>query len=274
MSNALLFLTHMWAPELEREFSVLSSIPGIEPWILTDRRNPDLSPLVSRYPRCHVFGSELLDDLPYSTIGTGNFRGHAHFPLLDFFIGHRGFEYYWLVEYDVRYTGRWEQFFARFEDCSADLITEHIRRHAEEPGWLAWEPFGHPQHKVPLCERLRSFNVIYRISRRALTFLDRELRTGWYGHHEVLLVSVLYRNGFALLDPGGDGEFVPEGRRNEVYSSDSSPNGSLIGPGTVRYRPWNCRPGHLPNKLYHPVKPASNIDGFSELNETFLRPEE
>jgi hypothetical protein len=201
-----------------------------------------------------------------SKLGPHSLSGNAHLPLLDFFNAFPHFANYWVVEYDVRYTGDWNRLLRRFGKHSEDFVTCHIRSRNEEPLWCWWASFGHPDYVLGEGDYWRSFNVIYRISTRALRFLDHELRTGWHGHHEVLLVSLLRRAGFRLLDFGGDGAFTPRGLRNRVYRSVHTQDGSLnSSKGTIRYRPirTESEPRRLRNKLYHPVKPEDDLGGFA-----------
>ena len=82
--------------------------------------------------------------------------------------------------------------------------------------------------------RIRSFNPIYRISGKALAHIHRALSEKWIGHHEVLLPTLLYHQGFRLLDFGGEGEFVADGGENLFYTSDRSNLSGSLGTGTMR----------------------------------------
>jgi hypothetical protein len=255
LRTALLYLTHTWSPALDREFAELSAIEFVDAWILSDSRNPSLPELRRKYPACHVFSLSSLFDLPYSRISTGNLQGHGHFPPLEFYLEHPEYDGYWIIEYDVRYTGCWADLLARYEAFPHDLIASHIRTFAEEPDWFWWDSFGHAELPIAPEFRIRSFNVIYRISSRALRFLDSELRKGWRGHHEVLIATLLHRNGYGLLDFGGDGAFARPEFRNMAYISSAGSDGSLSnGVGTICYRPVREEPGPWANKLYHPIK--------------------
>jgi Protein of unknown function (DUF3405) len=256
MKSALLYLTHIWSSEIEAQVDQLSSLDGIDTWLLLDSRTPAADLLVKRYPRCCVIDQDSLFRLPYPRIQELGLRGHGHFPLLHFFLSHPGYDYYWLVEYDVRYTGNWNSFTSSFGSYDHDFLTAHIRRFSDEPLWYWWRTLEHPSKEITPGERIRSFNVIFRISNRALGFLHRELPTGWLGHHEALIATVLHRYGFTLLDFGGDGPFAPPELCNKTYISHSSRDGSLCNnSGTLRFRPARAKSGPLKNKIYHPVKP-------------------
>jgi hypothetical protein len=269
MKTALLFMTHVWCRDIEEQFEKLSSVPAIAAWLLLDSRTPELKYLLSRYPNCHVFEVAALFRLPYSKIPTPELIGHGHLAVLDFFLSHPDYDFYWFIEYDVRYTGTWDSFFGPVRELDHDFVTTHIRWFAEEPDWDFWPTFGHGAERVPNEQLLRSFNVIYRISNRALTFLDNILRDGWQGHHETLIITLLHRNGFKLLDLGGNGSFVSPQARNAVYTSKGYRSGWLSPLGTLRWRPSRTRPGLRKNKIYHPVKPKSVIEPAGQRRDAY-----
>jgi hypothetical protein len=261
--DAILFLTHTWSPDIETEFRRLSAIGETEAWIVTDSRNPHVADLAVRFPRCWRFELAGLLRLPYPKLHADSLEGSAHLPLLDFFGTHNDFQNYWVVEYDVRYTGDWSGLFREFGEVRADFVTTHIRSRDEEPYWAWWGSFRRGDRTFKRRDCWRSFNVFYRISASALRFLDHELRLSWRGHHEVLLISLLRRAGFTILDFGGDSAFTPPGMRNRFYHSGRGSDGSLDELGTTLcYRPIRSQPGSLPDKLYHPVKPAGDPGGF------------
>jgi hypothetical protein len=56
--TALLWMTHMWNPELEAEFERILTVsyPGSpEVWLILDSSTPGADGLARRYERCHVF---------------------------------------------------------------------------------------------------------------------------------------------------------------------------------------------------------------------------
>jgi hypothetical protein len=191
-------------------------------------------------------------------IGPSFFPGHVGFPLLQFFRDNADFDYYWVIEYDVRFSGNWRFFFEFFKDRRHDFLTCHIRNYVDEPDWPWWS-LDHPRKSIPLSERLRSFNPIYRLSKAALSFLHESLSDRWCGHNEVVWPTLLQHNGFKIMDIGGKGRFVPPRMEENFYTeSESSSNGALKH-GTMRYRPSFWKVGQEKNKLYHPVKPLSCV---------------
>ncbi len=254
--SALLWMTHVWNADLQAEFEKLYRIdgPGMpEVWLLLDAQTPGAAALAARY-RCHVFDESALFGRGYARLPGQGLMTHCHFPVLDFFLAHPEHDHYWVVEYDVRYTGAWEALLSAFAPHPHDLITCHLRRFADEPRWYWWDSLHHPHLAIPRNEWWRSFNVIYRISNRALRFLHESFIDGWRGHSEVTLPTLLHHGGYALLDFGGNSPFALPGGKNRFYTSRSFGVGGF---GTVRYRPARAAAGWRRNKLYHPVKPGA-----------------
>jgi hypothetical protein len=264
MKIALLYEVHVWSDDIASQFRQLSHIDGIDPWLLVDSRMARSRAAAEHYSsNCFVFEVSKIFDLPYSKITDSpqSFPiGHAHFPVLAFFLEHQDYDYVWFIEYDVRYTDDWNNLFKRFSRYNHDFITSHIRYFNEEPYWGWWTTLHHPHKNIPPEKKLRSFNVIYRISARALRFLDCVLRDGWRGHHEALLATLLYYYNFNLLDFGGSGSFTLPELYNQTYISCDSVYGDLndrTNIATLCWRPATLSAGTKKAKLYHPVKPAS-----------------
>lgn len=202
--------------------------------------------------------------MPYPRLPGHGLIDHPHFPLLDFFRSHPVYDRYWVIEYDVRYSGDWNHFFRSVESFGHDLITSHIRRHSDEPWWYWWNTLQHPSKRIPRERYLRSFNVIYGVSRAALEFLHDSLIDGWQGHPEVSFPTLLSEGGFRLLDLGGDGDFTLPEFRNRFYTSWATSGGYLSPFGTMRHRPARAVAGGMPDKLYHPVKPRHLLESWPQ----------
>lgn len=98
---------------------------------------------------------------------------------------------------------------------------------------------------------IRSFNPIYRISNKALEFLNKLLkgRKNW-GHLEVLIPTALNHWGFSILDFGGTGEFVLTQFEEKFYFMPTS-----LANGTMRDKPHISKTElSVENRLYHPFK--------------------
>lgn len=178
----------------------------------------------------------------------------CHFPVLKFYHENPDYEYYWVIEDDVRFNGDWSVFLNSFKDINSDFLSTTIRNWEDETNWCWWSSLSHSEKSIPLNKRIASFNPIYRISNKAVQFIYDSLLDGWKGHHEVLLPTLLQNNGFSINDIGGNGKFVLPGFMNLFYLPDSPLKQRKYDEVTMRYRPAFKKIGSTPGKLYHPVK--------------------
>jgi hypothetical protein len=270
-NQTFLFISHLSSGMIIREFENIRRSTkhlGDVFFLYDTSRNiiPDRINNLSPY----LYSNTCLSSLGYPTIGENIIPGHAHFPLFQFFLDKPNYNYYWMIEYDVRFSGEWQLFFDSFLRISADFLTCHIRSYADEPYWVWWE-LSHPRESIPLHERLRSFNPIYRISNGALSFLHQAFRSGWCGHNEVALPTLLHHGGLTIRDISGKGRYSVHGMDNEFYSSSESNDSGELSSGTMRYRPVIWRYGRENNKLYHPVKPLTKVLHENKLYHTNIR---
>lgn len=178
--------------------------------------------------------------------------GQAELPVLLFFSKYPQYRYLWVVEYDVRYSGLWHEFFGRFEASAADLLGTTLMRFEECPRWSHWRSLRVPPHQGDPAARLRGFFPLYRLSAQALSSLHRAYLAGCSGHMEALVPTVLWNLGLQIEDVGGEGEFVKPENVNRFYYNNRSDN--TLSPGTFVYRPAFSEVGNEPGKLWHPVK--------------------
>jgi hypothetical protein len=234
-------------------------------WLLLDSRTTGGDTISKRYKRCFIVDqTDIFQRLSYLQFEGFSSSYHTHLPLLDFYLSHPEYDFYWFIEYDVRYSGNWESLLRAFEKFDSDFITSHIRRFKDEPEWYWWDTFHNPSKRIPKNQYVRSINVIFRISNRALDYINKAQKNGWMGHNEVSLPTLLLHNGYTIMDFGGDGEFVPPGLKNKVYTSNSLKNGVLNPFCTLRYRPSCSRVGLISNKIYHPIKPRPMMEPLVE----------
>lgn len=203
----------------------------------------------------YVFTMDMLNTLQYNPIEETLIPGSNHFALLWFYLRFPQYDHYWNIEYDVAFTGNWRILFDAFLDDNADFISCHVQKYKENPYWYWWNTYRGLTLNVPLSQRVRSFNPIYRISANALCFIDRFLKAGNSGHHEVLLPTALYHSGYKIKDFGGRGSFVASGNENRFYLSPTI----VLNDGrrgSMRDKPsfTDITPYVGINKLFHPVK--------------------
>lgn len=208
-----------------------------------------------------LFNDEILQSIGFISIYDKLVPGSNHFPLFMYFKKEPEYDYYWYIEDDVRFNGAWDTFFNSIKenDNNADFLTCHVRQYKDEPYWFWWETLKHRTGKrVALNLRLRSFNPIFRISKRALDFLNEAYLSGWSGHHEVTMASLLVSAGFSISDLGDVGEFVLQKSTRKYYKSALPDNNGDVGTGSVRFRPYINSSEMTEELLYHPVKVINN----------------
>lgn len=201
----------------------------------------------------YSFRTEDLNELGYESIADTIVPGSTHFAVLNFFKEHNNYKHYWYVEYDVVFSGNWSALLDAFESNDADFITTGIQLYDEYKNgtWAWWSQCS--TLNIPLERRVKSFNPICRFSVSSLTFLDTFLKSGVTGHQEMVIATVLYLNGFKLVDFGGSGTFVLPKYENKFYLGLDC--GAKC---TFRYRPIyteeEVKQMNTNNKLFHPVK--------------------
>lgn len=194
--------------------------------------------------------------LHYSPLESTLLPGSCHFPLMSFFLKEPTFKYYWFVEYDVEFTGKWSVMMEDFDTnlCDYDFLSCHVEEYNTQKNkeWIWWHRGNNLN--FPLAECMKSFNPICRYSREALAYIDLYQKRGFTAHSEVLIPTCLHHAGYQIGDLGGTGDFVPHGYKNKYYISESG----CINGGTVRYRPiYNkeqIKNKGLFNCLFHPSK--------------------
>ena len=261
MKQAVLYLTtksNEWT--LSSFHALEQSLQGKADVYFAYHQQGDVLPVsLQNIENLFVFTSDVLKELGYTPIERGKLvPGSNHFPLLKFYKENQGYDYYWLVEDDVRFSGEWKDFFGSFASCTSDFLSSVIETKAENPTWYWWTSLKTGNEVIAEEKLLKSFNPIYRLSSQALVCIDAHLRIGWMGHYEVLLPTLLYNKGFLLEDFGGEGTFVrPE--NNAKFYDDTS----------MRIAP--VLPDDRKNYLFHPVKEEKvRLDGSYKKNAVFV----
>lgn len=261
MKQAVLYLTNKSNEWTLSAFHALEqSLQGKADVYFAYHQQGDVLPVsLQNIENLFVFTSDVLNELGYTPIEKGKLvPGSNHFPLLKFYKENQGYDYYWLVEDDVRFSSEWKDFFGSFASCTSDFLSSVIETKAENPTWYWWTSLKTGNEVIAEEKLLKSFNPIYRLSRQALACIDAYLRIGWMGHYEVLLPTLLYNKGFLLEDFGGEGTFVrPE--NNAKFYDDTS----------MRIAP--VLPDDRKSYLFHPVKEEKvRQDGSYKKNAVFV----
>jgi hypothetical protein len=250
----ILLMTDKDSPVIEQQYQVIQkSLKQNSEICLAFHCKDNPLPLFIEETKHFVFTNSILTNLGFKAIRDSLLPGSNHFPLLEFYRNNPDYDFYWVIEDDVRFNGDWSVLFDSLNEISSDFITCRIRDWKIDPTWYWWD-LSHPFKKVPLDKRINSFNPIYRISNIALNFINMALLDGWIGHHEVLLPTLLKYGGYQIADFGGDGKYVLPGFENRFYYANKPFPADPTENATMRFRPPYDKPGNKPNKLYHPVK--------------------
>lgn len=199
------------------------------------------------------FTREDFDELPY-TVFSEEIWFNANLIMMLFYLRNPKYDYYWFIEYDVFFAGDWNLLFQFFKESKSDLISSHVEQYDKSnTDWQWWNVIEFSGKEIPLEKRVKSFNPIYRLSERSLSFLHNNLSNGNAGYYEVLMPTALYNNGYTIEDFGGTGCFVKPENRNRFYIQ-----GTYTNWGTMRYFPnyslEEINALGTKDKLFHPVK--------------------
>lgn len=255
IDSVILLVTDKATPSICHLYNELCQATiGVSKVFVAYHKKEDSLPALINDLNHFIFDDSVLTELGYLFIGDKLVPGNNHFPLLKFFRENNKYNQYWVIEDDVRFTGKWNSFFEETNRIDADFVSCMVRHWQNGPQWHWWHTLKHDYKIFPLKKRLASFNPVYRISYNALYFIDFCLKDKWQGHHEVLYPSLLKYGGYKIADFGGDGDYVPQGFENKFYCRPNSCVNGVVTDGTMRFKPQFGFCGHLDDKLYHPVK--------------------
>lgn len=261
--EAILYLSHFCSPAVSREVARLRSELDrhYDIFVTGYCRSRGALDGIDSVPTREYSADDLMS-LPYpaktSRFDLDNFFGNADLVSMKFFLERPDYDYYWLIEYDVRFSGAWPQLFGDLSSSSADLLCTTMQTWAEHPNWAHWETLISGGEQVPLERRVKGFMPFSRASHALLKECDARYRKGWGGHHEVAWPTIASLAGLTLEDIGGDSSFTPAERRGRYYRNSASEWSQF--PGTFVYRPSfadrnlfgpEC---HFKGTLWHPVK--------------------
>jgi hypothetical protein len=179
-------------------------------------------------------------------------------------------DFVWALEFDVDYSGDWSDVFARFAGNRADVLTTTLTPRARSADWFLW-PSSRAPSEVKPADWFRSYNPILRLSRRfAAAYVAAVESAEWEGHYEFTIPTIARHLGLGIEDlahprPPLPGALLsrPLRRRGRPPLYENTPTDPWLGPGTFVFRParpayFHERPADypVPDRLYHPVKPA------------------
>jgi hypothetical protein len=257
--QALLFLCHRQEPGFIRRFRALARAfkPYGDAYFIVDSSTQPVSDAI-RALRHSSFSLESLKSLGYAWMHEDLMPGHVHFPLMDFAARFPDYTHYWVIEYDVRFSGPWRLFFWRMQFSRADFLATHLSHHEDQPSWWWWDTFSSPDSALTRADCARFFGPLYRISRPALTYVDAALKAGYSGHQELILPTLLMLGRFKIQDLSTRSSF-PCPTRWSWYTRKDTDIGGGLGESSMRFHQGFAHQGRRLLTLYHPIKtPASN----------------
>jgi hypothetical protein len=275
--QAVLFRAHAFSSGTHRCLGRLVSElgPEFDVWVVGFCRDPEA---LARF--CHartcVYDQATLSRLPYPAklahVRWDRIVGHNDLPVLYFFRSHPEYARYWIVEYDVRYTGNWGDLLADCGRSDAGLLGTTLQRREENPDWANWRSVATGNEEVPSAHWIKGFLPFSAVTPTVLSSIDQRYSRGWTGHCEATWPMIASLENCGIEDIGGAGSFVRTGRQLRYYWN--TPLDPHLRPGSFVFRPtfspgqddqaWTGREAAAvewaavqmlaPNRLVHPVK--------------------
>lgn len=246
MTQLVVFQTNVYdRPVADRFLKLYRELNGVADVVaLIDGRFPDVIDrwryLADTVGACvQVFDINQMP-LPFYAYGDV-MMGNTHWPLM-MLSQSLPYDYYWMVEHDVEYTGNWSDLVASFLHRDDDLVTAHIERVVDNPLWHWWDT------AYIVADRdswVKGLLPIARYSKAACDAVISKHRDGWVAHFEVLVPTAVATSGLVVTDLNDVVQCYVPGNQEPHLQPHSS----------IRWRP-PITPNelNLANTLVHPVK--------------------
>jgi hypothetical protein len=160
------------------------------------------------------------------------------------------YDYYWIMENDVEFSGHLSELFGAFSANTSDLLCTSMHLRETNPTWDWWRSLMWKGDRQP--DPVRAMFPFARFSARAMDALIEAGKAGIDGYYEVMWPTVLHERGLAIEDIGGNGPFVRPGNVNRWYTNTLE--NQNLSPGSFVARPIRFSRGFKRNTLWHPVK--------------------
>ncbi len=253
VSNTVKFELQRLQSELSRDYTIFA--------MGCCHESDSLDALLGPRVQTRAYSREDLRQLPYidqlRNVDWKTLRGNPDLALMRFFRGNPNFDYYWVIEYDVRFTGNWGTFLDELSKSSADLLCSHVTKFQQSPNWMHWKTFSAGTMEIETAHQLRGFLVFSRFSNRLIRSIDECCQSGWTGHNEVLWPTIAAFKGMLIEEIGGVSDFVPAKRKGKYYASAMLPLGIFVS--TLAAWPLYSEKSNFlisspRDILWHPVK--------------------
>lgn len=269
--DCAVFLTHIWSPSISTHFARLKREAGsvLDVFLAYQQRDEAAEVPSGMRPDLVVRMADSAAHFPLryqEYLQRPNPWGYVDLGWITAFLDPSlaAYDRFWLVEYDVDFSGDWANFFGAAAAYEGDLLTSRIRPLSADPAFY-FAPIYRQPGTAP-ADPLIAFMPISRLSRRLIEHYRKSLlQPGWHGHFEMVLPSLARADGYSLAEIGGYDAFTPPERRGLHYDGTYQ---DLHGTRTTHaYRPPRAfsyfakSPGKFGqrDRIYHPIKTGLSL---------------
>lgn len=129
------------------------------------------------------------------------FRYNPEIALIDF-KNRVDYDYYWLIEGDVKLAGNYKDFFSEYENIDDDLLAHNIRCDKNFNKDFIYETkdfhFSNTNLYNYIDKHFKAFMVVTRFSRKLLNVLEDSFKKGILGTNENIICNVCYYNNMKM----------------------------------------------------------------------------
>jgi len=198
-NTVILFCCHFLSPEIEREFSRLKKCCGKDFDVVLSYDCSGDPDRMSRDFSSHLFTADQIKKMGYGFPDNEGIWHHVEYAIIDYYLRNHQYDFYWRIDYDVRFGGDWGDFFRHFLDNKTDLLGTYVKTYQDDPDWHWWNAINFKLDQD--CLRGVFFPVV-RFSRRSLAFLDKKYRSGMLGYCEIIVPTLLDMERMNIEDIG------------------------------------------------------------------------
>lgn len=253
MKNVILFITHKWDSVVEEHYEKLKNdIKNRKDFDLFICYNNNNNEQINK-GNVYYFNKKSVENdgfiMHYYWPGTTDFYGNNYeYSFMSFFKHYPDYNYYWIIEYDVIFNGNWNILFDAYEKDDTDFIASNLNKYEiYKDFWGKCGPMNFfDKYLIKYGNnRIKTFNPIFRISKKGLEVIQSIYNKREYGFFEEFLPTVIYNNSLKVSDFNKKG-FVKGGGITKELDNTAA---------TMRFMPeWNKNEIIENNILYHPVK--------------------
>jgi hypothetical protein len=255
--SLIIYRTHFWDAACAREFARLQNALSDQYDLVVAGfiADPAQVPEVPDIP-CFFSNMDDLARLGYPGLAA---LKPIHIDMFRIFRAYPDYRHYWMIEFDVRYTGDWAVLMRELSESPADVLGTVVQSRAEHPQWGHWKSFCPAAAVLPDEQYVKIFTPMTRLSNAAMRVIDAAYQAGWTGHFEVLWPTAAAAAGLLVEDIGGKGRFTPRSRYGRHYTTSAFH--IYLTPGSFAFRPPipESYVSQRPPALWHPVKPDALV---------------